>query len=78
MDYEWYRSFAWMGVLLIILGVILILVPYAVKYAPSLGKLPPIILYVYRRNGFYFATSPILIIISLISILAFILSRYMK
>lgn len=75
---EWYRSFAWLGIVMIALGVLFILVPYLVRYAPEIEKLPPILLYVYRRDGFYFATSPILVVISIVLMLASFLSRYLK
>ena len=75
---ELYRYFATMGLLLILLGAILVLLPLLIKHAPMLEKLPPILVYVYRSGNFYFATSPILLIISAISILLFLLSRFMK
>lgn len=55
------------GVLFIILGVIFVTLPYLGRYI-DLDKIPWIILYVYRRDGFTFATSPLLLIISLVSI----------
>jgi hypothetical protein len=42
---------------------------------PSLESVPWILLYVYRRDGFVFVTSPILIIISVLSLLWWILTR---
>ncbi|MEN3058685.1 MAG: hypothetical protein ABC579_05340 [Candidatus Methanosuratincola petrocarbonis] len=42
---------------------------------PSLERIPWIILYVYRSDGFVFVTSPILIIISVLSFLLYVL-RY--
>ena len=74
--YEWYRSLTWLGAIMILLGIILVLIPYLIRYAPEIEKLPPIILYVYRRNSFVFATSPILIAISIIWVLVSVLSRY--
>ncbi len=72
---EWYRSFAWLGVIMILLGVLFVAIPYLIRYAPEIEKLPPILLYVYRRHGFYFATSPILIIVSIVWVLASFLRR---
>ena len=72
---EWYRSFAWLGVMMILLGVLFVAIPYIVRYAPEIEKLPPILLYVYRRDGFYFATSPILIIVSIVWVLVSFLRR---
>lgn len=65
----YYRPFTMLGLLLIVCGLILVLIPVIARYLPSLDKLPWIILWVYRKNGFYFATSPLLIIISVISLL---------
>jgi len=42
---------------------------------PSLEKVPWIILWVYRRDGFFFATSPLLIIISAVSLLLSLYGR---
>ncbi len=72
---EWYRSFAWLGVMMILLGVLFVAIPYIIRYAPEIEKLPPILLYVYRRDGFYFATSPILIIVSIVWVLVSFLRR---
>lgn len=53
----------------LVLGALLFLMPFILERLPSLDKVPWIILYVYRRDGFVFVTSPILIIISVISLL---------
>ncbi|MEN3052924.1 MAG: hypothetical protein ACO0C9_00585 [Candidatus Methanosuratincola verstraetei] len=63
------------GVLLLVLGAILFILPMVLERLPSLEKVPWIILYVYRSDGFVFVTSPILIIISVLSFLLYIL-RY--
>ena len=67
-----YTHFTSMGWILILLGTILVALPYLSRLIPNVEKIPWIILYVYKRDGFYFATSPILI---LLSILSFILNR---
>jgi len=72
---EWYRSFAWLGAIMILLGVLFLAIPYLIRYAPQIEKLPPILLYVYRRDGFYFATSPILIIVSIVWVFVSLLRR---
>lgn len=72
---EVYHALQTLGFMLLILGFILIAIPFLVKLLPSLEKVPPIILWVYKHDGFYFATSPLLIIISIISIILFLLSR---
>ena len=74
----WERSFTFLGMIMIFLGVLLALIPHLVRYAPEIEKLPPILLYVYRKDNFYFATSPILIIISIVSVLLSLFSRYSK
>lgn len=72
---EPYGLFTIMGTILIVAGIILVALPFLAKYAPLLEKLPPILIYVYRHNGFYFVTSPVLIVISIISIIIFLIKR---
>ncbi len=62
------------GVLFIILGIIFVTLPYLGRYV-DLEKIPWILLYVYRRDGFTFATSPILLMISVVSIVLAYLRR---
>ncbi len=69
------QPFTWAGVILIVLGIILVALPLLGKYVSDLERLPWIIVWIYRRNGFYFATSPLLIIISIISIILNYLNR---
>ena len=59
------------GIFFILLGMILFLIPILIKINPVLDfeKIPWLILYVYNTDNFIFATSPILIIFSLISII---------
>ena len=65
-----------LGAFFILLGVALILIPIIASSGGLSGvKIPWIILYVYHKDGFYFATSPILIIISLIGIAVALLHR---
>jgi len=61
-----------------LLGIVLLLIPYLIRYAPEIEKLPSIILYIYRRNNFIFATSPIVMAIAIIWTLVSVLSRYWK
>ncbi len=65
----YYRSFTVMGLILILSGLVLVLLPFVARHIPSLDRLPWILVWVYRKDGFYFVTSPLLIIISLISII---------
>ena len=62
------RPFLIVGFILIALGVILVLLQFVLEFAPRLerlGKLGKLVIYVYRRNNFYFITSPLLILIGL-------------
>ena len=65
---SFYRPFTALGLLLIVSGLVLVLLPFIARHLPSLDRLPWIIVWVYRRDGFYFVTSPLLIIITLVSI----------
>ena len=73
VEASYYQQFTFLGLLLIMLGVIFIAMPFIARLVPAIEKLPPILLWVYRSDGFYFATSPILIIISIISVLLYLL-----
>ena len=64
-----------LGIILIILGVILVALPLVLRYIPDLEKMPWIIIWVYKQNGFTFATSPILAIISLASVIVLLVLR---
>lgn len=73
------KMFIGLGILFIMLGVIFILIPFLVKFIPSIQweKIPWIILWVYRKNGFAIATSPILIIVGILYLIWIILKiRY--
>jgi hypothetical protein len=52
-----------MGLLLVLVGVLLIVVPLLIRHLPDLERLPWFILYIYRADGFFFATSPILLVV---------------
>ena len=66
---EEYKSLASVGWMLILLGVLFVALPYLVRLAPSVERLPWYIVYIYRSTGLMFATSPLLILLSLISLL---------
>lgn len=70
-----YRSLTMLGLLLIISGVVLIALPIVARRLPSLERLPWILVWVYRRDSFYFITSPLLIIVSILSLALHLLSR---
>jgi hypothetical protein len=75
---EEYEGFMIIGLILIFLGFLFIMLPFISRILPSLGKIPSILWWTYRSDNFYFATSPILIIISIASLLIFIFSRYLR
>jgi hypothetical protein len=69
--------FTALGVVFILLGVALVALPIlarSLNLQNILDRVPWIILYVYRQDGFVFITSPILIIASL----AFIIYALLK
>ena len=66
---SYYRPFTVMGLILILSGLVLVLLPIVARHIPSLDRLPWILVWVYRKDGFYFVTSPLLIILSLVSII---------
>ena len=64
-----YSPFTGIGWMLILLGALFVALPYLVRIVPALDHVPWWIIYVYKSDGFYFATSPLLIIISILSFL---------
>lgn len=64
-EYGPYTALGWM---LILLGALFVALPYLSRLAPGVERLPWYIVYVYRSDGFTFATSPILILLSLLSL----------
>lgn len=54
-----------------LIGIGLILIPILLRLIPSIEpeKIPWLLLYVYRGDNFFFATSPLLIIIAVASLL---------
>ena len=58
--------FTSLGILFIMIGIAFVLIPIVVRLIPEvdLQKMPWILLYVYKTENFIFATSPLLIIIS--------------
>lgn len=71
------RSTFLLGLFFLLLGIALIALPMIVRLIPQDPKVPRLLIYVYRRGNFYFVTSPVLIIISVVSLLIF-LWRNMK
>ena len=64
----------WLGIALILVGAALVLLPIMGKYI-DLSRIPPWLIYIYRSNGFYFITSPILLALSAIALIAYLLTR---
>jgi len=76
MMLESYRPFTMLGLVFILVGIGLLLLPLIPKIWPILERLenlPPILIYVYHHDNFYFVTSPLLIVISLALLLWWIL-----
>ncbi len=69
--------FTALEIMFILLGIALVIIPAVVRNILSkdlLDRTPWIVLYVYRQDNFIFATSPLLILISL----AFVLYAFFK
>lgn len=64
----------WLGIALILVGAALVLLPILGKYI-DLSQVPPWLIYVYRSDGFYFVTSPLLLALSAISLITYFLMR---
>ena len=68
-------AFTFLGIFLIILGIILLLIPLIIKLGIRIEEVHPLILIGKRLDGIYVGTSPILIIILLIIYLVIFLLR---
>lgn len=64
----------WLGIALILLGVALILIPIIGK-SIDLSQVPPWVIYIYRSDGFYFVTSPLLLALSAATLIVYFLTR---
>ena len=73
---ETYRPLILLGIILIASGIILVALPFVFRHLPSVERLPWILVYIYRKDGFYFVTSPLLIIISTASLIMYLISRF--
>lgn len=69
------KPFTILGLMLILMGIILVALPLLSQYLPNLENLPWILIWVYKSDGFIFVTSPILIIITIVSLLVQLLGR---
>ena len=72
-----YSIFTAIGLILIFLGILALLIPFLLRSEALewLESIPPVIIYVYRRDGFTFVTSPILIIVSILFLVYRLLQR---
>jgi len=64
----------WLGIALILVGAALVLLPILGKYI-DLSRIPSWLIYIYRSDGFYFITSPILLALSAIALIAYLLTK---
>jgi hypothetical protein len=53
----------------------MLLLPVLERIAPSMDELPWFLIYVYKRGDFYLVTSPLLIVLSLFSLLLYLVGR---
>jgi len=60
----------WAGIILIVIGVVLVLLPIFGRYI-DFARVPWWLIYVYQSDGFYFVTSPLLIALFLLSVILF-------
>ena len=63
------QPFTLIGIILIIAGLLFLLLPIIAQHIPNIQKIPWILLWTYKTDNFLFATSPILIIITIISLI---------
>ncbi len=64
----------WLGIFLILLGVALVILPAVGRYI-DLSKVPPWLVYIYHSDGFYFVTSPLLVLLSAVALIIFLLKH---
>jgi ribose/xylose/arabinose/galactoside ABC-type transport system permease subunit len=64
----------WLGIFLILLGVALVILQAVGRYI-DLSKVPPWLIYIYHSDGFYFVTSPLLILLSAVALIFFLLKH---
>lgn len=68
------HQLTWLGLALILVGLALVFAPLLARHFDVEG-VPGWLLWVYRSDGFYFATSPVLLLLSLASLLLFLIRR---
>ena len=70
-----FSTLAFLGIILIITGIIIVLLPAILKLGLRVDKLHPLLFMGKKIDGIYIGTSPIIIIILVAIYLAFILLR---
>ena len=70
-----HQPFTLIGIIFIVAGILLVILPLIAQHIQSLQKLPWIIIWTYKSDNFVFVTSPILIIITIISFILNYLKR---
>jgi len=69
------NHFTYLGFILIAFGVFLVFLPLIARFIPDVDRIPWFILWVYKTDGFTFVTSPLLVLISLLSFLMYYFKR---
>ncbi len=68
------HQLTWLDIAFVLIGVALLLLPILGKYI-DLSQVPSWLIYIYHSNGFYFLTSPLLLVLSIGAFIAYILMR---
>jgi hypothetical protein len=63
-----------LGIVLILMGVAFVLLPILGSYI-DFSQVPSWLIYIYHSDGFYFVTSPLLILLSLVMLIVYLLTR---
>jgi hypothetical protein len=68
------HQLTWLGVAFVLIGVALIALPLLGRHI-DFSKIPPWLVYVHRGDGFYFVTSPFLLLLSILSLAIYLLKK---
>ncbi|MEW6592434.1 MAG: hypothetical protein AB1305_01935 [Candidatus Hadarchaeota archaeon] len=68
------EQLTWLGIAFILIGAALVALPIIGRNF-DFSRVPSWLIYIYRSDGFYFVTSPLLLALSLLSVVIFILRR---
>jgi len=75
LEKQFLNSLTFLGILLIILGIILLLIPLIAKLGLKVEEVHPLLLWGRRFDGVYIGTSPLLIIVLIVIYLVLLLVR---